>query len=124
MWCTSYLIPVVASRTCGNLVDRISGALEDIVAHDHIMNRSDQIRPIDIARVCPARVMVDQHDPIGIISEFDASAGKVGERVAQDPRGSLRDRSQGYTDKTSVNSVVPKPLIDAGAFRLQSIVAE
>ncbi len=118
------MIPFVGSRTRRDLCEGIPGALEYIVAHDHITNRSDQVRPIDIACVCPTCVVIDQHDPIGIISEFDASTSKVGERRTQHPGGSLCDRSHGYTDETPVNGVVPKALIDAGAFRLQSIVAD
>ena len=72
----------------------------------------------------PACVVIDQHDAIRVPVPFEGLGVVVGERVTQHPCGTYCNGRQGHPIENRIHGIVPKTLIDAGAFRLERIITD
>ena len=118
------IVPVVSRRAFGLLEKPQAFALEDVVAEDRVMDRADHIHGPDIRGARPARVVIDQHDAVRVPIPLEGLGGVVRERVTQHPGGTHRNGSQRHPGEDRIHGVVTETLVDAGAFRLERIVAD
>ena len=117
-------IPIIAGCPADDGFEGVSIPLKNIVEHDGVFHRRNHAHGIASRRIRPTGVVVDQHDAVRVPRPLDARPAEIGELVADDPRWALCDGSEGDADQHRVDAVVAKTLVDAGALRLQSIVAD
>ena len=81
------IVPVLVSRSHADFVNNISVILEDIIADDCVLRRSDEVHRGNILYLCPEGVVINQYDSIRIICPFDTASRVVCERGVEYPCG-------------------------------------